>query len=115
MKKRKQKYSGVVYSTDETFEYQFDELPTEEETLPNSRQDLRVKLDKKMRGGKVVTLVTGFVGTLEDLNALGKQLKQKCGVGGSVKDGSIIVQGDFRQRIMDVLTESGYRAKLSGG
>lgn len=113
--KKRQKYSGIVYSTDETFEYQAEAAPNRGETLPNAKQDLRVMLDKKMRGGKVVTLIKGFIGTPEDLNALGKLLKQKCGVGGSVKDELIIIQGDFRQRILQILIDAGYRAKLSGG
>jgi Translation initiation factor 1 (eIF-1/SUI1) and related proteins len=112
--KKKQRYSGVVYSTDEAFDYQeADSL--EEETLPNHKQQLRVMLDKKMRGGKTVTLITGFVGTSHDLEALGKKLKQKCGVGGSTKDGEIIVQGDFKQRILQLLNEEGYRVKSVGG
>lgn len=112
--KKKQQYSGIVYSTDETFAYQ-EADNAEVETLPNHKQQLRVMLDRKMRGGKTVTLVTGFVGTSDDLEALGKMLKQKCGVGGSAKDGEIIVQGDFRQRILQLLSEDGYRVKLAGG
>lgn len=115
MKKRKQQYSGVVYSTDESFEYQGEDQDDDLETLPKSQQQLRVMLDKKMRGGKMVTLVKGFVGTQADLNTLGKQLKTKCGVGGSVKDGEIIIQGDFRQRVLDILTAEGYSAKQAGG
>ncbi len=112
--KKKQRYDGIVYSTDEAFA--FDETDTEESaTLPNHRQDLRFMLDKKMRGGKQVTLVTGFVGSAADLEALGKQLKQKCGVGGGVKDGEIIIQGDFRQRVMQLLVAEGYRVKQAGG
>ena len=113
--KKKQQYEGVVYSTDETFIYQGLEQEDVVETLPKSRQRLKVMLDKKMRGGKVVTLVTGFVGASEDLNMLGKQLKQKCGVGGSVKDGQIIIQGDFRQRVLAILAVEGYSAKQAGG
>lgn len=112
--KKKQRYSGIVYSTDEHFDYQ-DEEVNEVETLPNSRQDLRVMLDRKMRGGKTVTLVRGFVGTSSDLEALGKKLKQKCGVGGGVKDGEIIVQGDFKQRVVQLLQDDGYRVKPVGG
>lgn len=115
MMKKRQKYTGIVYSTDDAFEYQMEDSAEPGETLPNAKQDLRIMLDKKMRGGKVVTLVKGFIGTAEDLNALGKLLKQKCGVGGSVKDELIIIQGDFRQRILQILTDAGYRAKLSGG
>ncbi|MGK6350467.1 translation initiation factor [Parapedobacter sp. DT-150] len=111
---KKQPYSGIVYSTDETFAYQT-EGSDAVMTPPNHQQDLRVMLDRKMRGGKVATVVTGFVGTKEDLEALGKQLKQKCGVGGSAKHGEIIVQGDFRQRVLQLLKEAGYRAKLAGG
>ncbi|SEL51664.1 translation initiation factor [Parapedobacter koreensis] len=113
--KKKQRYSGVVYSTDETFAYHVEEEFKEESTPPKSKQNLRVMLDKKMRGGKMVTLVKGFVGTSEDLEVLGKLLKQKCGVGGSTKEGEIIIQGDFRQRILQLLTDEGYRAKLAGG
>ena len=113
--KRKQKYSGVVYSTDESFEYQSDEPAAAEETLPRNQQRLRVMLDKKMRGGKRVTLVNGVVGTLDDLEALGKWLKQRCGVGGSVKDGEIIIQGDFRERVLQLLIDEGYPAKRAGG
>ncbi|MBK1441136.1 translation initiation factor [Parapedobacter sp. ISTM3] len=112
--KKKQRYSGIVYSTDDAFVYH-EEEPNEESTLSKNKQDLRVMLDKKMRGGKMVTLVKGFVGTPEDLEALGKLLKQKCGVGGSAKQGEIIIQGDFRQRVLQLLIDEGYRAKLAGG
>lgn len=112
--KRKQQYSGIVYSTDTNFAFQETESD-DVETLPNRQQDLRVMLDRKMRGGKTVTLVTGFVGSAADLEALGKKLKQKCGVGGSAKDGEIIVQGDFKQRIVQLLSDEGYRVKPVGG
>ncbi|HWK57692.1 MAG TPA: translation initiation factor [Parapedobacter sp.] len=112
--KRKQQYSGIVYSTDEHFAYQETET-SEVDTLPNRQQDLRVMLDRKMRGGKTVTLVKGFIGSAVDLEALGKRLKQKCGVGGSAKDGEIIVQGDFKQRIVQLLLDEGYRVKPVGG
>ncbi|SFC57257.1 translation initiation factor 1 [Parapedobacter composti] len=115
MKKKKQKYTGVVYSTADNFVYQEEESTQEEVTLPNQQQQLRVMLDRKMRGGKVVTLVTGFVGTQADLEALGKRLKQQCGVGGSAKDGEIIIQGDFKQRVLQLLLDAGYRAKQVGG
>src|SRR5690606_37391430 len=115
MKKKKQRYSGIVYSTDDAFEYQEADAPDSRETLPKNQQQLRVMLDKKMRGGKMVTLVKGFIGTQADLEALGKLLKQKCGVGGSVKDGEILIQGDFRQRVLAILTADGYRAKQAGG
>ena len=104
----------VVYSTNPDFQYRYNEQE-EQETLPPAKQDLRVKLDKKNRGGKSVTLISGFVGTQNDLTALGKELKSKCGVGGSVKDGEIIVQGDFRDKIIQLLQQKGYKAKKAGG
>ena len=105
---------GVVFSTNQEFEYQ-KEAGEQQETLPPSKQNLRVLLDKKNRKGKAVTLITGFIGTNDDLKDLAKTLKTKCGVGGSSKDGEIIIQGDFRDKIMDILTNDGYKAKKSGG
>jgi translation initiation factor 1 len=98
---------NVVYSTNPNFKY---ETSQEEEanTLPPQQQKLRVSLDRKNRGGKTVTLVTGFVGTEDDLKALGKLLKSSCGVGGTTKDGEIIIQGDFKQRILELLKSKGY-------
>jgi len=113
-KKKKNNREGIIYSTQENFEYDYNE-PTEEETLPPTQQDLRVMLDKKARKGKQVTLVTGFVGKKDDLKELGKLLKSKCGAGGSAKDGEIMVQGDFRDKVLEVLHKEGYRAKKSGG
>jgi translation initiation factor 1 len=98
----------VVYSTNPDFRYRYDE-PEVQETLPAAKQKLRVTLDRKKRGGKTVTLVTGFVGTQDDLAALAKELKSKCGVGGSAKDGEIIVQGDFREKVTQILSQKGYR------
>lgn len=98
---------GVMYSTNPDFQYDKDEVE-EEDTLPKEKQLLRITLDKKNRGGKIVTLITGFVGTSEDLTALGKFLKTKCGVGGSAKDGEIIVQGDLRNKVLEILKKEGY-------
>ena len=98
---------GMVYSTNPDFKYDTDE-DEEKDTLPKEKQLLRISLDKKNRGGKIVTLITGFQGKDEDLVALGKLLKVKCGVGGSAKNGEIIIQGDVRQKVADILTKEGY-------
>lgn len=105
---------NVVYSTNPQFKYETGS-EDEQESLDPRKQDLRVMLDKKNRGGKAVTLVTGFRGKEDDLKELGKLLKTRCGVGGSVKDGEILVQGDFRDRILTILIDLGYKAKKSGG
>lgn len=99
---------GVVYSTNPDYQYQYDEEP-EAETLAPKKQRLHVSLDRHHRGGKTVTLVKGFVGTDEDLQALGKMLKGKCGVGGSAKNGEIIIQGDQQDKVRAALTAAGYR------
>ena len=98
---------NVVFSTNPDFIYETTE-EDEPDTLPKNRQKLRIFMEKKGRGGKTVTLIKGFVGTEEDLKELGKLLKTKCGVGGSVKEGEIIIQGDFKQRITDLLKSEGY-------
>lgn len=100
---------GVVYSTNPEYKYAYEDEQPVVETLPPDRQKLRVTLDRKQRGGKQVTLVTGFVGTDDDLAALGKMLKTKCGVGGAAKDGEIMVQGDFREKVTALLRNAGYR------
>ena len=99
---------GVVYSTNPDFQYTKEET-AEAETLPPAKQRLIVGIDRRNRGGKQVTLVTGFVGTDEDLQALGKMLKGKCGVGGSAKDGEIIIQGDQQEKVRAALAAAGYR------
>lgn len=101
---------GVVYSTNPDFKYETAAEP-EAETLPAAKQKLIVSIDRRARAGKQVTLVTGFVGTSDDLAALAKTLKTKCGVGGSAKDGEIIIQGDFRDRVVELLKGMGYNAK----
>ena len=111
MKNDQSRRQGVVYSTNPDFSYDHDEA-AEANTLPPRQQSLRVQLDKKQRGGKQVTLITGFVGREEDLQALGKLLKTKCGVGGSAKDGEIVVQGDFRAKVLELLLKEGYKARV---
>lgn len=105
---------GVVYSTNQEFEYDGDGNG-EQETLPSGQQKLYISLDKKNRKGKAVTLVEGFSGSVEDLKNLGKELKSKCGSGGTAKDGEIIIQGDFRDRVYTMLKDKGYGVKRKGG
>lgn len=105
---------GVVFSTNPDFIYE-SEGNDEKSTLPPQQQNLRVQLDKKKRAGKSVTLVTGFIGSDADLNTLGKMLKTKCGVGGTAKDGEILIQGDFVSRVIEILIKEGYKVKRSGG
>lgn len=103
----RKKRIGVVYSTNPDYEYS-DDSQEEADTLPKNQQKLRLNMERTGRGGKTVTLVKGFVGSEEDITALSKLLKQKCGVGGSVKDGEIIIQGDHRQRLIEILKKEGY-------
>lgn len=109
---RKNNNNRITYSTNPDFEY--DEENEEQETLPNSEQTLEVHLDKKNRGGKVATVIKGFIGTTDDLNSLGKSLKAACGVGGSIKDGEIIIQGENREKVMEILSKKNYKTKRVG-
>lgn len=111
--KHKSDNNGTVYSTN--LDYVFDYGEEEVITLEPAKQNLRVMLDKKQRAGKKVTLITGFKGSDFDLAVLGKELKSACGVGGSVKDGEILLQGDFREKVLALLLQKGYtKTKISG-
>ncbi len=107
-------FGGIMYSTDPTFEYE-NPQPENDKPLNNAQQDLRVTLDRKNRGGKAVTLITGYIGHDEQLQELAKFLKSKCGVGGAAKDGEILIQGDFRDKVILLLQKEGYKVKKSGG
>lgn len=107
-KKNKSDKNGFVYSTDPNFQFQHEEEQAAE-TLSPGQQKLKVRLDSKQRGGKTVTLVEGFIGADEDLQTLGKALKNFCGTGGAAKDGEIIVQGDNRDKILQWLLKNGYK------
>lgn len=104
------KREGVVYSTDNSFQFQYNK-GDEQETLPAGQQQLRVMIDRSGRAGKTVTVVTGFVGTAPDLETLAKKLKTMCGTGGSVKEGQILIQGDVREKVLDILTKQGFKAR----
>ncbi|MDR1097023.1 MAG: translation initiation factor [Tannerella sp.] len=106
---------GTVYSTNPDFKYDTGGEEREANTLPNGKQSLRISLDKRNRGGKTVTLITGFRGRHEDLAALGKLLKVKCGTGGSAKEGEIIIQGDVRRKVAGILAGEGYGIKMING
>lgn len=112
MQRKKTDLSGLVYSTDPNFK-----LPEqEEETTPApAQQDLRIWLEKNHRGGKVATVIRNYIGTQSEMDALCKELKSKCGTGGSAKDGEIIIQGDHRKKVSELLAKMGYKNKLAGG
>lgn len=115
MAKKQKDRINVVYSTNPDFQYQSEEEENQE-TLPNNEQKLYVSIDKKQRAGKEVTLIEGFVGDDEDLKDLGKTLKSKCGVGGTSKDGEILIQGNFKDKIFDLLIKEGFtQTKKKGG
>jgi translation initiation factor 1 len=113
--KNRKNREGIVYSTAGSFEYIYNSDDQTKELLKPSQQNLKVMLDKKQRAGKKVTIINGFIGPEEDLKELGKKLKSKCGVGGTVKNEEILIQGDFRDRITEILIAEGYKAKKSGG
>lgn len=113
-KRSKNERINVVYSTNSDFEYD-DEETFAEETLPENEQNLRVYIERKGRGGKTASVVKGFIGTEEDMNDLAKMIKASCGVGGSVKDGEIIIQGDQRDKIVKLLASKNYGIKKAGG
>lgn len=115
MKKKKlglEDLGGFVFSTNEDFEYKTEEVT---ETLMPNKQYLEAHFSNKGRGGKTVTVVKGFEGTEEDLKALGKLLKTKCGVGGAVKEGEIIIQGNYRDKVIEILKKENYNVKRVGG
>ncbi len=111
---KKKKRIDIVYSTNPNYEYEEEET-FEQETLEPSEQLLYVSIDRKQRKGKEVTLIEGFVGMKEDLNELSKFLKSSCGVGGTAKDGEIIIQGNFRDKVIELLNKKGYKTKRKGG
>ena len=112
MKKNKKNRKGVMYSTNPNFEFEYKN--EEMDTLANNQQNLKVCIDKH-RAGKIAVIIKDFIGTADDLKALGKTLKAKCGVGGSAKNGEIIIQGDLRDKVMDILAKEGYNYRRVGG
>ncbi len=113
MNKKKNRVD-VIYSTNPDFQYQYENPDQEPDTLPENKQKLYISLDKKNRNGKVVTLISNFIGKTEDLEKLEKNLKTKCGTGGSSKDSEIIIQGDFRDKVEQILNSLGYKTVRKG-
>ncbi len=115
MSKKNKKWVNVVYSTNPDFKYE-QELEEQSDTLEKNQQKLYVSIDRKQRAGKEVTLIEGFVGVEDDLKELGKLIKTKCGVGGTVKENEILIQGNFKDKIFDILIKEGYtQTKKKGG
>tara|TARA_Y100000739_G_scaffold57951_1_gene47535 strand:+ start:291 stop:629 length:339 start_codon:yes stop_codon:yes gene_type:complete len=112
MNKRKNKRKGVIYSTNSDFVFEYENTQTE--TLPPEKQNLKIHIDKH-RGGKIAVIIKGFIGNSDDLNTLSKMLKTKCGVGGTAKNGEIIIQGNIREKIITILEKKGYKYKKIGG
>ena len=107
----KKKKTGIMYSTASNFEYEYEQ---EEETLNPDQQNLEIYIERKNRNGKTATIIRGFIGLKSDLKELSKKLKIKCGVGGSMKNGEIIIQGDFRKKIITILENENYNCKRVG-
>ncbi|MEG0949739.1 MAG: translation initiation factor [Bacteroidales bacterium] len=103
---------NVVFSTNPDFKYESDDEQETVEKLPNEKQKLRIELDKRNRKGKAVTLITGYVGSDDDLGELARMLKTKCGSGGSSRCGEILIQGDFRQKVNEILQKEGYKTRV---
>ena len=112
MGKNKKNRKGIMYSTNSDFEYEY--ANQEMETLPASKQNLKVYIEKH-RAGKIAVIIKNFVGTTDDLKKLGKLLKTKCGVGGSTKNGEVIIQGNMREKVMEILQKEGFHYKRVGG
>jgi len=110
MKNDRKKRINIVYSTNPDYHYEYQQEETSE-TLPPEKQNLKVMLDSKQRKGKTVTLIQGFTGPEEDLKELAKLLKNKCATGGSVKDGEIVIQGEWKEKILTILRDNGYKAR----
>lgn len=111
---KKKNVTGIVYSTNPDYNYSY-KNKSETNTLAPKQQELRIFIEKNHRGGKTATVIKGFVGNKRDLEDLGKLLKIKCGTGGSSKDGEIIIQGDLREKVLEILLSIGYKAKKAGG